>query len=757
MKSLLRASLIAAAFGVTFFTFTVAYAGSDQAMGGGLRELAHEWSKSDPGLPDHLNLHIKNAAGDPLVHVKLEDGTTIDDVLPALQALGFQLTAASKLDSSRFEGYLPLSKARAAAELPGVRAISAVQRPQHNAGSVQSQAVALEKADIAQARGFTGAGTRIGVLSDSYNTCGTCTTHAANDIATGDLPSGGVTVLQDSANGTDEGRAMLQLVHDIAPDAQLGFATAEGGQINFSNNILNLRQTFNADVIVDDVFYFAEPMYSDGIIAQAVDTVSGLGAAYFSSAGNNGLEAFEATYNPISYDAAKQLVVTNGGNVQLDQIPAAIRPQTVHLFNRVGAVGFSDPPGITQRYTSAANNNISFQWDEPFLLGKVQTDFNIYVFDANGNWINGATNPTVFYTTDNNVMTDQPFEFLFLPPSPGASTTDYQIVIGNVNGGPARHIKYVTLNGLGVSERQAAPSTWGHSAAQGGQSVAATYYAVPTFPEDFSAPGPVTIYLDQQGNRLATPQIRPVPQITAADGVDTTFFGFDSDRNGLPNFFGTSAAAPDAAAVAALALQAAGGPGHIQPQSMYQLLQSTASPIPVPNDRTIGFAGLGPITFSGMGDWTGWKDFFGLAANGAGYSVHSVAFDVTAAGLIWGSNPNSFVIGASNGLVRADITVSVSADAKTLTLTFAPGTFPAGRSFRFSQPMGNAIELFTQIDPDRMRGTTIIATLESGAVITGQVSAAPLVAVNRFTGAGLINADAATRAAAAAPATVAAQ
>ena len=721
------------------------YANPDAVLASGLSQLVASWESGDPRLSSQLGLHITSTAGDPMVLVHFAPGADVATALKKLEAAGFRLTTRSSINPSLVEGYLPLANARAAAATGGVRSLHATQRPIKHAGSVQSQAVALEKADVAQAHGFDGRGIRVGALSDSFNACGVnCLTTAADDVASGDLPAG-VTVLEedaDPAGGTDEGRAMLQLVHDIAPGAQLGFSTAFNGELDFAQQILALRNTFKADVVVDDIIYFDEPMYSDGIVAQAVDLVSKSGGAYFSSAGNNGLEAYEAIYAPVSFAKAQALVQAGQSNVHLEQIPAGIRPQSVHNFRNLNG-----STSITQRFSSAANNVMSFQWDEPFFLGGVKTDFNIYVFDKDGNWMDPAS-PAFpgFYSTDDNTLTDEPFEIVFLSPFAGeihggANVSDYQIVIGNVNGGPARHIKYVNINGLGVSQRQGAPSLFGHAAARGGQAVAATYYAIPGFPEDFSTPGPVTIYLDAQGNRLASPEVRAAPQLTAADGVDTTFFGFDSDGNGLPNFFGTSAAAPDAAAVAALVLQAAGGPGSLSPSHLYRRLQNSATPLPMPNDRSVAAALAGPVLLVLGGDWTRWNHYFNLfVGGGTKQSIASISFNTTAAGLIFSANPNRFHIGDSNGVADADITRTRSADGSTFTLTFAPGKFAAGGAFTFGMSVFNPIQSSTQEDPDRFRGTTVTVTLSNGTSASGTVVAFPKTSPNRFTGAGLVNA-----------------
>jgi hypothetical protein len=720
-------------------------------LGRGMEQLVRLRETNSPKLAAALKLHLTDPAGAVLVHVRLDDPLRSANVLAALKRAGFVLQAVSELDPSLIEGYLPLSSARGAAAIAGVRQVLAVQRPHASAGSVQSQAVATQKADAAHARGIDGTGARVGLLSDSFDFYGKVGAHpdASDDVATGDLPAH-VTVLDDlsraegiDAGAADEGRAMTQLVHDIAPGAKLAFATAFKGQVSFSNNILNLRRQFHADVIVDDVGYSDEPMFSDGLIARAVTKVVGEGAAYFSSAGNNGLEAYESSYDAVSLAQARKLVASGKENLDLNTMAALGVPvKSFHNFRDAdGSVN------ISQKFTSVFGIDVlSFQWDEPFDLGKVKTDYNMYVFDAAGHYLdpNDPTTP-IFFTQDDNTDTDEPVELVaFLAPG------DYQVVIGKVNDGDARRIKYVDENGLGESARQNAPSIFGHPAAKGAIAVAARFYGIPGFPEDYSSPGPVTILFDANGRRLREPDIRAVPQITGIDGVDTTFFGFDLEGNGFPNFFGTSAAAPDVAGVAALVVQAMGGSAETDPEDIYDRLLRTATPMPLAEHRTIAGALAGPVAAAANGDYPGADNYWSVAVLPLTHqTVKKVTIDLTTPDMFFvdPADPDfGFKINSTHGVTAADVTASESADGSSLILTFAAGKFGAGDFLTFSNlAVPNALPLISEVDADRVEGGTITVLLSDGSTRSGAFFVERKLPVNAFTGAGLVNADAATR------------
>jgi hypothetical protein len=213
-----------------------------------------------------------------------------------------------------------------------------------------------------------------GRMSDSYDT-NAAPNSAALDIASGDLPGVGnplgntepVAVLEDFPGRTDEGRAMLQIVHDLAPKAKLGFATANTGELGFANNIRalagdpaapNFRAGFKADVIVDYIIYLAEPFFQDGVIAQAVDEVVAKGVAYFSSAGNR-----PATQ---AYDSKIQIVPAT---------PTSGRHESELLERNPALCGRLPQLRRTARSTSrrtqftsnpGSSNTVVLQWNEPF-------------------------------------------------------------------------------------------------------------------------------------------------------------------------------------------------------------------------------------------------------------------------------------------------------------------------------------------------------------------------------------------------------
>jgi hypothetical protein len=278
-------------------------------------------------------------------------------------------------DKGTIEGFVPLSAARELAALPNTGTLVQALKPETRAGDATSQGVALQRADKVHARGVDGKGITIGALSDSYDdatftaTGDPLTIHAKQDVASGDLPGKGnqrnsqpVQVLEDlqgDETAIDEGRAMLQIAHDVAPGAKLCFATAFNGLLSFADNIRKLADKngkCGADVVVDDVGYFEEPFFSDSALSDAIDEVAAKGTHYFTSAGNDGVA--QSWNSKVRLLDAERGV--RGTNIDLSGVDPA-------LYD--GGLQDMDPGNGTDIAQSIALGDgglINVQWDDPF-------------------------------------------------------------------------------------------------------------------------------------------------------------------------------------------------------------------------------------------------------------------------------------------------------------------------------------------------------------------------------------------------------
>jgi hypothetical protein len=224
-------------------------------------------------------------------HVVIEAIAKTDpsSLLAELKAMGLK---KGSYFGGMVSGLFPIDKIAGLEGVNALRHVRPAYKPSTSAGSVTSQGDVTQLSDVGRSSyGVDGSGFRVGVISDSWDNLGV----QASGISSGDLP-GDIIVVEDlPGGGSDEGRAMGELVYDVAPGVSLAFHTAFLGQADFANEILELAEA-GSDVIVDDIIYFTEPMFQDGIIAQAADEVSKQGAPYFSSAGNQLDNSYEAPF-----------------------------------------------------------------------------------------------------------------------------------------------------------------------------------------------------------------------------------------------------------------------------------------------------------------------------------------------------------------------------------------------------------------------------------------------------------------------------
>jgi hypothetical protein len=834
------------------------------------------------GVDDSM---MRDSADRVLINLTVDGRSSYQQVRAAVAAVpGFVISAEdASYRNGIIEGYVPESSLIALAKTRGVGAVHAVVRPTTNVGAVTQQGVVQHRVDqIAQ---YKGTGITIGVLSDSYDTY-SGPIKAANDVASGDLPGPGnpagnlqpVVVLQDSPAGTDEGRAMAQLVHDMAPKARLGFATAFAGDVSFANNIRalagvqglpNSRPDFAAQIIVDDVQYFNEGMFADTIIAQAVDDVTALGVAYFSSAGN--------TPPTQAYASDVRIVPVAGGtagtNLNLAGVNPALYAGGFHNFRADGTQDIAQTITLAANATAGLGSQLRLvlQWDDPYdvtpsslgavllqqpgslTAGAPQASFSLpavvagrqYVVDVQGlstvtagaelDVIVTVVNPdgTVFATVDTGngenfsffalqsgiytirvtgfagdlgtftltvnqgtgvLSVTSDFNILFFRPDTGAflgavaennlatnrpvelpgtltfpvGLAQVQMVIARANTPtaptPASRLRYKMINAAFPAEyfSYSAPATYGHNSAAGANGVAAYSPFQPSQPEDFSSTGPVRIVWDRNNNRIPdAQQIRLKPEMAAMDGGNTTFFGGDSSRDldTFPNFFGTSAAAPTAASIAALVLEARGGPGSVTPMQMRTILQRSAFPHDLDPYRATGQAitsnrGKVTVVMEGDNSLTSQLDANGTTISYVGTSsITSITFnaatgnpgggnvvDNNTPGLVFDTRaPNagrSFVVGSGSTVAAASVTPTylnqAPAPAPTgaffgVRLDFAPGSFTAGKALRFALDRDEFRSAFTPPTGVTTNGSSADLAgsnvrIPSGSVSTGGIT-----------------------------------
>ena len=462
---------------------------------------------------------------------------------------------------------LPIAAVYALADSAAVTRITTPSYASTNVGALTSQGYISHEANkVVTNLGINGAGVKVGVLSDSA-----LPARVSALIASGDLRPNTVVLPGQAgpANGSNEGTAMMEIVQDMAPGAQIYFATAFTSAASFADNIVALANA-GCTVIVDDISYFNEAAFQDGPIARAVNTVTAMGVVYLSSAANSG-----------------SLTKNTSGTWEGDFKDGG--PVTGVVSTSEGGVGrvhnFASSGTQNSNVLTGGTTTISLKWSDP--LGGSANDYDLFVLNAAGTAILGFSGAVQSGTQDPVEITQVAAGF-----PAGAQVVLVQYA------GAARAFHLDTHRGKLTTATSG--STFGHNAAANTLSMAATYWnsaktgtrpftGAPNTNETFSSDGPRKIFFQPNGTPITPGNLLfatgggttlQKPDLAAADGVSTKTPGFNP-------FFGTSAAAPSAAGIAALVRQAR--PDYTVEQVKTAMRMSALDSMGAGVDRDSGF------------------------------------------------------------------------------------------------------------------------------------------------------------------------
>lgn len=482
-----------------------------------------------------------SATGEIGVEVRI-DGPTAQ-AAAAFAALGVRVGAWS--DAFPLVGaWVRPEQLDALAALPMVVYVDPMLTPVVRSGSVISLGDAVLRADqVRNTFGLSGAGVRVGVISDGVD-------RLPESQSSGDLPptcsdpflgdsSSCVRVDPNNPGSGKEGGAILEIIHDLAPGAILGFSSGINGVTGFVAAIDFLQNDFRADVIIDDIGYLNEPFFEDGTIGTRAQQAVEAGVVFVSAAGNDANKHYQA---PLETPA---------------NCPTGTPRQCLHRFA-------PDDTSQTFLLPNGQTIVIVLQWNNPF--DNAVDDLDLYLLS------NGAV---LRQSVGNQFTTRQPFEYIKYENFSGvAQFVDVVVDAVALRSGTIPEIEMLFVAPGEPEYLTRADSMYGHPAMPGVIGVGAVPDQNPTLIQPYSSQGPVTISHPSSETRLK-------PDLVATDCVATSTEEFST-------FCGTSAAAPHVAAVAALLLEQK---PSISPAQVRELLVDGAVDLGTPAFDTIYGAG----------------------------------------------------------------------------------------------------------------------------------------------------------------------
>ncbi|MCJ7465365.1 MAG: S8 family peptidase [Maribacter sp.] len=457
----------------------------------------------------------------------------------------------------------------------------------NNSGGVITQGDAAQTSNIVRASFRTvdadgaivpvdGKGITIGVLSDSYDMALPGESFAALDIANGELPADPIIVKDNASKSSDEGRAMMQILHDVAPGAALQFHTATASPRQFEEGFNALA--LSCDMVVDDITFITEPFFlGTGRIATAIQSfVSQPGKFHVTSAGNLANKSYQSTFA-----ASSNVPVTNF-------IPTGSSTRA-HLFDGTGDY-------LQKIHVDPGTYLIALQWKELLAsqgsAGALE-DLDIYIVDDLGRLLVGSNRV--------NIAGDPTEIIVFRATGSGNAN----ILITSANGPtnvPFRYIAFHTAaadgtpDGLKFPEYfgNGAPTVSGHAMNPASITTGAVDYRKASSPvaETFSSYGGLL----KDGTTLAIDLYAPDGGNTASTTIGQNAQCDTCDKDGVLNFYGTSASAPHLAGAMALLMSAApswfpdgSGSTTYSADQALQLFKSSATPFAAADGSAAGF------------------------------------------------------------------------------------------------------------------------------------------------------------------------